>query len=36
MDCTEIFTVNEDQLQSEAETIDPKVDEIQLTYTIVE
>jgi hypothetical protein len=26
MDCTEIFTVNEDQLQSEPETIDTKVD----------
>ncbi len=26
MDCTEIFTVNEDQLQSESETIDTKVD----------
>jgi hypothetical protein len=26
MDCTEIFTVNEDQLQSEPETTDTKVD----------
>jgi hypothetical protein len=30
MDCTEIFTVNEDQLQSEPETIDTKVDEYNL------
>ena len=33
MDCTEIFTVNEDQLQSEPETIDTKVDEYNLHMT---
>jgi hypothetical protein len=32
MDCTEICTVNEDQLQSEPETIDTKVNEYKYIY----